>query len=116
MSPPSEKVTGHVPRVPHQIAPMLPMTSGLWKSTRWSWLACKCLYTEEPSDVRCPCIRFIKLRCVCPMYEAPHEQVRFYTTLKRLSRPKACRYLIENQLCWSLMEKKYAKASKLVLN
>ena len=55
----------------------LPMTSGLWKSTRWSGLACKCLHTAELSDVRCSSIRFIKLRCVCPMYEAPHEQVYF---------------------------------------
>jgi len=29
----------------------LPMTSGLWKSTRWSGLACKCLHTGELSDV-----------------------------------------------------------------
>jgi len=75
----------------------LPMTSGLWKSTR-SGLACKCLHTEELSDVRCSFIRFIKLRCVCPMQEAPHEQVSLYTTLNRFS--KACRSLIENQL-WS---------------
>jgi len=31
----------------------LPMTLGLWKSTRWSGLACKCLQTDELSDVRC---------------------------------------------------------------
>ena len=37
-----------------------------------------------------------KLRCVCPMYEAPHEQVSLYTTLNRFS--KACRSLTENQL------------------
>jgi len=43
------------------------MTSGLWTSTRWSGLACKCLHTEELSDVRCSSIRFIKLLCVCPM-------------------------------------------------
>ena len=43
------------------------LLSGLWKSTRWSGLACKCLHTEELSDVRCSSIRLIKLRCVCPM-------------------------------------------------
>ena len=74
----------------------LPMILGLWKPTRWSGLACKCLHTEELSDVRCSFIRFIKLRCVCPMYEAPHGQVSLYTTLNRFS--KACRFLIENQL------------------
>ena len=62
----------------------LPMTSGL--------------HTAELSDVRCSSIRFIKLRCVCPMYEAPHEQVSLYTTLNRFS--KACWSLTENQL-WS---------------
>jgi len=65
------------------------MTSGLWNSTPWSGLACRCLHTEELSDVRCSSIRFIKLHCVCPMYEAPHEQVNLYTTLNRFS--KACR-------------------------
>ena len=45
----------------------LPMSSGLWKSTRLSGLACKCLHTEELSDVRCSSTRFIKLRCVRPM-------------------------------------------------
>ena len=39
----------------------LPMTSGLWKSTRWSGLTCKCLHTAELSDVRCSSIRFIKI-------------------------------------------------------
>jgi len=76
----------------------LPMTSRLWKSTRWSGLASKFLHTEELCDVRCSSIRFIKLRCVCPMQEGPHEHVSFYTTLKRLS--KDCWSLIENQL-WS---------------
>jgi len=40
----------------------LPMTWRLWKSTRWSGLTCKCLHTEELSDVWCSSIRFIKLR------------------------------------------------------
>ena len=57
----------------------LPMTSGLWKSTRWCGLACKCVHTEELSDVRCSSIRFIKLRYICLMYEAPHERVSLYT-------------------------------------
>ena len=50
----------------------LPMTSGLWKSTRWSGLACKCLHTAELSDVRCSSIRFISIRDFCIL---PHTQV-----------------------------------------
>ena len=53
----------------------LPMTSGLWKSTRWSGLACKSLQTDELSDVRSSSIRFIKSPCVCPMQEPLHEHV-----------------------------------------
>jgi len=73
----------------------LTVTSGLWKSTWWPGLACKCLHTEELSDVS---IRFFKLRCVYATYEAPHEQVSLYTTLNRFCI--ACRSLTENQL-WS---------------
>ena len=65
----------------------LPMTSGLWKSTRWSGLVYRCLHTEELSDVRCSSIRFIKLLCVCPTQEAPHEHISLYTTLDRFSKP-----------------------------
>ena len=45
----------------------LPMISGLWKSTWWSGLACKCLHTEELSDIWCSSTWFIKLCCICPM-------------------------------------------------
>ena len=79
----------------HSRRPLLSLP-GLWKSTRWSGLACKCLHTAELSDVRRSSIQFIKLRCVCPMYEAPHEQVSLYTMLNRFS--KACQSLTENQM------------------